>query len=76
MTVSERDRDYFRRLGEWKAASHAEALREHLAKTPLERIEASIDLWRRFSNHPRSDLRIDDPTPFYDRARQLGFYKP
>ena len=76
MTVSEKDRDYFRRLGEWKAANHAEALREHLAKPPIERIASSFELWRRWVDPTHAADRDDDPTPLFDRARELGCYRP
>ncbi|HEU4431533.1 MAG TPA: hypothetical protein VFT98_22420 [Myxococcota bacterium] len=74
MTVSERDREQFRRIGAAKAESHREALAAHLALTLEERLARSWDLYRRFRD-PNSPAREDDPTPLYDRARALGLYR-
>jgi hypothetical protein len=74
MAVTEREREHFRRLGEEKARSHAAAAAEHLALSMDERLARSLVLMRQFlrSAQPRDD----DPSPFYDRARRLGLYRP
>lgn len=74
VAVSEQERDYMRRLGAFQAQGHAEALAAHLALPPAERLARSIALMRRFMASARP--RNDDPTPFYDRARRLGLYRP
>ena len=76
--VTERDRDYMRRLGEWKAEGNAERLRQHLAQSGRERLEKSL----RMSFEYRDDERMrrhmeeDDPSPLYERAKRLGLYRP
>jgi hypothetical protein len=74
VTVSDKDREYMRRLGAYKALSHREAHAEHLA-TPLnERFRRSWRLYERYHHRVRHESH-DDPTPFYDRARELGLYE-
>ena len=63
-----------RRLGEAKAASHAAAHAAHLALSQEERLARSVALMRRYI--ASAPPRHDDPTPFYDRARRLGLYRP
>ena len=48
MPVSQADRDYLRRLGEYEAESHAERTAEHLAADLPERLRRSLALSRRF----------------------------
>ena len=74
MTVSERERDHLRRLGDYKAKSHSAALSVHLALSTDERLARSIALMRRFL--ATTAPRRDDPSPFFDRARRLGLYRP
>jgi hypothetical protein len=76
MRVSERDREYMRRLGEAEAEAHAERLAEHLALDVAERLRRSMALARRFWRTANVASRHDDPTAFYDRARRLGLYRP
>jgi hypothetical protein len=76
MTVSAHDRDYMRRIGEAKAASHAEAGARHRALPVAERLRRSWALYLAGRSTMREDSRDDDPTPFYDRARALGLYRP
>jgi hypothetical protein len=56
-----------RRIGVYKELSRREAHAEHLS--------LSLDGRLRRSRVRRDDAQ-DDPTPFYDRARQLGLYEP
>ena len=73
--VNERDREYMRRIGAYKNESHAEAQARHLALPLAERLRRS---WALYEAHrsTRSGDPGDDPTPFYDRARALGLYRP
>jgi hypothetical protein len=75
MPVSRGDREYFERLGQAKAASHADAQGRHLMLSLDERLQRS---WALFCAHRDSRMhpRDDDPTRFYDRARALGLYLP
>ena len=76
MPVSERDREVMRRLGEAKAASHDEAAARHRELPITERLRKSWALYLA-GRSPRSQhVRDDDPTPFYERARTLGLYRP
>jgi hypothetical protein len=72
--VSEQERDYMQRLGEFQAQGHADALAAHLALPRSERLARSFALMRQFLTSARP--RNDDPTPFYERARRLGLYRP
>jgi hypothetical protein len=71
---SERDREYLRRLGGYKADAHRAAQASHLALPLEERLARSVALMRRFAGAARG--RTDDPSPFYERARRLGLYRP
>jgi hypothetical protein len=75
MGVSERDRAYMERLGAYKAASHADAFARHRALPLDERLRRSWALYEAHLETPAS-VRDDDPTPFYERARALGLYRP
>jgi hypothetical protein len=75
MAVSERDRAYMRRLGTYKAAAHADAQARHRELPMSERLRRSWALYEAH-RHTLPPVREDDPTPFYDRARALGFYRP
>jgi hypothetical protein len=72
--VSEHDRDYFRRLGEWEAENAEIARHEHAARTMNERLAHSWKLTRELG-HLAHDP--DDPWPanFYQRARELGLLR-
>ncbi len=76
MAVSEKDREYFRRVGGIKAASHAEATAEHLALSLGARLRRSWELYLAHRDERQGDAREDDPSGFYDRARALGLYRP
>lgn len=75
--ASEHDREHSRKIGRWKEESHAEALRQHLALPPEERLIAAL----RFALmkpvfEPQYPLRDDDdPGVFYVRAKKLGLYR-
>ena len=77
MPVPERDREFMRRVGAAKAASHAEVAARHRALPIVERLRRSWALYLagRSSSMPQARAD-DDPTPFYDRARTLGLYRP
>jgi len=75
MPVSERDRAYMRRIGGFKAESHAQSAEIHRAANLVERLRRSWNLF--LSHRDRAQcVAEDDPSPFYDRARELGLYKP
>ena len=76
MTVSDKDREYMRRIGAYKELSHREALAEHLALSLDERFRRSWRLYERYRDRVRRDDPQDDPTAFYRRARELGLYEP
>lgn len=73
--VSEADRAYMRRLGRYKAEANAEALRVHLSRPPVERLEYSLRMSREYFTPEALGcyLAEDNPAAFYDRARRLGF---
>ena len=76
--VSAADREYMRRLGQYTADANAEALRLHLSRTPVERLEYSLRMSREhFTLETLARyLAEDNPAPFYERARRLGFIDP
>jgi hypothetical protein len=71
-TVTERDHEYFRRLGEWKRKSHEEAHRAQLERSGFERLCYSFGFGGQEDGRSRED---DDPGQFYERARRLGLYR-
>jgi hypothetical protein len=74
--VSEQDRAFMRRLAEAKAESHADATVEHLRLPPIERLRRSMALSAAHASEARRTARVDDPSPFYERARTLGLCDP
>lgn len=76
MIASDSDREYMRRIGVYKELSHREAQAEHLALSLDERLRRSWCLYQRFRHRVRRDDAQDDPTPFYDKAREIGLYQP
>jgi negative regulator of sigma E activity len=76
VTVSDKDREYMRRIGAYKELSHREAQAEHLALSLDERFRRSWRLYERYRDRVRRDDPQDDPTAFYRRARELGLYEP
>lgn len=76
MTVSAGDREFMRRIGAAKAESHAEAAARHRALPLRERLRWSWALYLCGRSTLVAAERDDDPTPFYDRARALGLYRP
>jgi hypothetical protein len=73
--VTERDREHFRKLGEWKAESHREAIAYHQSLSPEERIVRSVAWAIRELPAWRWGHRGDEPEQFYERARRLGLYR-
>lgn len=76
MAVSEKDRDYMRRIGAYKALSRKQDEVEHAALTIAERLRRSAELSVRYRDRARLDAEDDDPGQLYDRARRLGLYRP
>jgi hypothetical protein len=74
MAVSDRDRAYMQRIGEYKAASHDEARMLHLAATLSARLARSWQLYLEGRGTAAVERRDDDPSAFYERARALGLY--
>ena len=74
MRVTDKDKAFFGRIASIKEASHAEAAGEHRALPLDERLERSYRLY--VANRDAAHERSDDPTPFYERARALGLYRP
>lgn len=72
MPVSEREMQYMHRIGALKASSHAEALTLHQALPLEERLRRSWMLFVSLRAAANVDRRLDDPSPFYERARMLG----
>ena len=75
MAVSEREREYMRRLGALKEESHQEAAAAHARVPVSERLRRSWALYEANRASARLEERQDDPSPFYDRARALGLYR-
>jgi len=74
--VSEQDREYMRRLGEAKAAAHADAASENLRLPPIERLRRSMAMSDALRDQANLAARVDDPSEFYARARALGLCDP
>lgn len=76
-TVSEHDRQYFRRIGEYKKEAAADRLRWHLSMPGLERLESVLRQNDQYLTPERigRSLAGDDPSPLYERARKLGLIR-
>ena len=75
-TVSDWDREYFRRIGEFERQNAEDDLRKHLARSLGERLRVSQEISRQWSKYVKNDSREDDdPGAFYERARALGLIK-
>jgi hypothetical protein len=75
--VSEHDREYMRRIGRWKHESHELALARHLALSGTERLVISVAWTKANTGLPTWRFRTDDrPERFYERAKELGLYRP
>ncbi|MBT6275518.1 MAG: hypothetical protein HOI95_15455 [Chromatiales bacterium] len=75
MKVNAADKAYMQRLGEYKLISRTQASEAHLSQGVGARLQASWRLWLRYRGRFDERSRVDDPSPFYQRARQLGFYE-
>jgi hypothetical protein len=73
--VSERDREYMRRLGEFERENEADALREHLALSLIDRLYRSANLSEQWAGYLHDDRETEAPEEFYERARRLGLYR-
>lgn len=76
MAVNSKDRDYMHRIGRYKAESTAQRQEAFDALSVEERLQQSMELYLRFRHSATLGARVDDPSPFYDRARRLGLYRP
>ena len=72
--VSDHDRDYFRRLGEWERENDEIATAAHLALPMLERLNVSWRMYQELgaSLHPDDDDGAAEA--FYARAKERGLY--
>ena len=75
MSVSEKDREYMRRIGVYKDLSHHEAQAAHLSLSLDERLRRSWRLYQQYRHRVRRDDPEDNPAEFYARARRLGLYE-
>jgi hypothetical protein len=76
MAASRAERDFMRRIGRFKAASHAEAAARHRALPLRERLRRSWHLHLAGRSRARAVDHDDDPSRFYELARRLGLYHP
>lgn len=74
--VSELDRDFMRRIGDAKAESHVDAASDHLRLAPIERLRRSFALSAGLRARANLEARLDDPSPFYEKARARGLCDP
>ncbi|MBE0608365.1 MAG: hypothetical protein IH609_03225 [Dehalococcoidia bacterium] len=74
-TVSERDREYMRRLGRYVEEANEAARKEWLALPGAERIAKSEAFSRRARGYAHSKTEPDDLGLIYSRARQLGLLR-
>ena len=58
-----------RRLGEAKAATHADASSEHLRLAPIDRLRRSFEINAALRAQANLAVRVDDPSEFYEKAR-------
>ncbi len=70
--VSEKDREYFRQLGRWKAETKAEQRRSHLARPLNERLLASERLYQWSKGYANPNSEPKDMGAIFERARKLG----
>jgi hypothetical protein len=73
--ASEKDRDYFRRLGEWEAENERQAWLVHEALSLDERLARSSLISTRVSGRVRRAVLHDDPASFYRQAASSGLYR-
>jgi len=73
MGVSEKEREYFHRIGAVKKTSRDETATSHQRLSIDERLRRSGALYLRYRDAAHE--RTDDPSPYYHRARALGLYK-
>ena len=64
-----------RRIGQYKADSHAAAQRETDALPLWERLQRGWALYERYRTTAEGIERIDDPSEFYAKAKRLGLYR-
>jgi hypothetical protein len=68
---TERERDYFRRLGEWEATNERISLEEHLRLSLLDRLRRSERITRNHGRFLRPGEE-QESAAFFRRARELG----
>jgi hypothetical protein len=70
--VSAADKDYMRRLGEFKAAGNLKELQTHRRLSINQRLTASERLSKRAAGRDAGRAQQDDLAAFFLRARELG----
>lgn len=73
--VSEHDREYMRRLGQYVAEANEAARQEWLALPGAERLARSFALSRRGRDYAHPNRDKGDPSLIYTRARALGLIR-
>jgi hypothetical protein len=75
--ATEREKAHMRRIGEIKAQLNAEALAEHLALSPYERLVRSVAMMLAGPYFPGDVGCKDEGRPtIYEQAERLGLYRP
>jgi hypothetical protein len=77
--VSERDREYMRRMGEFKARSHRFAYERHMELSLADRLRLSERKSQEYRTPERvlkqAEAKADEMRRFYKRAKDLGVYR-
>lgn len=73
--VSDRDKEYMRRLGLFMAAVKADELADHRALPMNERIERGLQLARQRTPAPHPPRDEKDLGAFFRLAKQRGLYR-
>lgn len=75
MAVSDEDRSYLARVGDYKRASHDQVASEHQALSLAERLARSWALFEAFADSTKAPRDDSGPLAFYERARSLGLLR-
>jgi hypothetical protein len=74
--ASEADKEYFRRLGQWKAEVNKDRLRLHRALPAQERIRRSERMYRESNGWANRNAKEEEPRSIFDLAKERGVYRP
>jgi hypothetical protein len=75
MPISQSEREFMQRLGEYKRASHAEAAAQHRALPLAERLRRSWALYVASRAEANATSEGDDPAGFCQLAHSRGLYR-